>query len=81
MLPKSQKYGQNNKNTSEILAIFPKCLYIRAYPYKYGRLRHTGNKTPVWPINSNTEKCLSQAELEYFTNLSSAQPCAAWLEN
>ena len=46
MLPKSQKYGQNNKNTSEIRAIFPKRPYIRAYPYKYGRLRHTAPPLP-----------------------------------
>ena len=40
---KSPKYGQNHKNTSVIRAIFHKCPYVRACPYKYGRLGHTAH--------------------------------------
>ena len=39
----SAKYGQNHKNTSVIRAIFHKCLYITACPYKYRRLGHTAS--------------------------------------
>ena len=38
----SPKYGQNHTNTGVIRAIFHKCPYIRACPYLYGRLGHTG---------------------------------------
>ena len=39
--PKSNRH--NHKNMGKIRASFPKCPYIRAYPYKYGRLGHTAH--------------------------------------
>ena len=38
----SQKYGAKSQNMGEIRAFFlSKSPYIRAYPYKYGRLLYT----------------------------------------
>ena len=34
----NENTGKITKNTGVIRAIFPKCPYIRAYPYLYGRL-------------------------------------------
>ena len=47
MSPKSKKYGKNHKKKGEIRAIFSNRPYIRAYPYKYGRLRHTAVVTTL----------------------------------
>ena len=43
MSQRSQKYGAKSQNTSEIRAFLfsPKTPYIRANPYKYGRLLYT----------------------------------------
>ena len=41
-LYKITKIRVKSQNTGEIRAILPKCPYIRAGSYKYGRLLHTG---------------------------------------